>query len=219
MRAAVLIPWRSTECPHRLRALEYVTARYAHEHPQWPVVLGHCDAGPWIKAAAVDAALRQTSAEILIVADADVWTDGLAAAVEHVSTWAIPHRGVHRLTAAATSRYIAGEPWRDLSLDERAYLGVEGGGITVIRRELYTVCPLDPRFVGWGSEDDSWGVALRALYGSPWRGKAGLVHLWHPAQQRATRSWGSLEGRDLRKRYVRARGDEDAMRALVAEYA
>ncbi len=217
--AAVLIPWRSTDCPHRTRALAFVLSRYASTG--WPVVIGQPPPGPWVKALAVADALTQTQAEILILADADCWTDGLPAAVAAVqegAAWAIPHRGVHRLNEDATTRYMAGEPLDGLPLGERAYLGVEGGGIVVVRRDVYEDCPLDARFTGWGSEDESWGAfAMRCLHGPPWRGKAPLVHLFHPPQERATRSFGSMEGRDLRKRYVRAQHDPAAMRRLIQE--
>ncbi len=219
MSVAVLVPWRTTDCQHRIRALAWVLAQLA-QHP-WPVVLGRHDEGPWVKAAAVTDALSQTDASTLIVHDADVWTNGLAEAVEVVqagAAWAVPHRGVHRLTGDGTRHYMTGERLDGLPLAERAYLGVVGGGVVVIRREVYEDCPLDLRFAGWGSEDEAWGeFALRCLHGPPWRGKAPMVHLYHPPQERVCRSYGSEAGRTLRKRYARARNDPDAMRRLIEE--
>jgi hypothetical protein len=218
MSVCVLIPWRTSDCPYRTRALAWVLARHAENG--WPVVIGHHDDGPWVKALAVSDALAQTNAETLVVADADVWADGLTEAVERVQDgthWAVPHRGVHRLTERATGVLTAtGE--RDVTdLAERAYLGVEGGGALVIQRNVYEACPIDPRFAGWGSEDEAHSMALRALYGPPHRSKQPLVHLWHPPQERATRRRGSLESWDLRKRYARAKDNPDAMRALIEE--
>jgi hypothetical protein len=218
LSVAVLIPWRSTDCPHRSRALAFVLSRYATTG--WPVVIGRHDDGPWCKALAVDDALAQTQAEILILGDADCWTSGLPAAVQAVqdgAAWAIPHRAVHRLNEAATARYMAGSPLEGLPLGERAYLGVEGGGLAVVRRDAYEAAPLDQRFTGWGSEDDAAGLAWRCLHGPPWRGKAPLIHLYHPPQERATRTFGSMESRDLRKRYARARHDPAAMQRLIEE--
>lgn len=198
----------------------FVISRHAENG--WPIVLGHHTDGPWCKALAVRDALEQTDADVLVVADADVWTNGLPGAVQAVQdgqAWAVPHRGVHRLTEASTGLYVAGKPLGELELDESAYLGFEGGGITVIRRDVYEDCPIDSRFTGWGGEDDAWGFALRTLHGPPMRPTRHLplAHLWHPAQQRATRSFGSLEGRELRKRYARAQGDKLTMRRLVEE--
>ncbi len=221
MPPAVLIPWRSADCPHRTRAFAFVLSRYATTG--WPVVIGRHDDGPWCKALAVADALAQTQAEILILGDADCWTDGLPEAVARVETgaaWAVPHRSVHRLDEDATPRWMAGERLDDLPLTQRPYLGEAGGGILVIRRSVYEDCPLDQRFTGWGSEDESLAFALRCLHGAPWRpvGHAPLVHLYHPPPPRARRKFGSMEGRDLRKRYVRAAlcGPE-AVRALIEE--
>lgn len=207
---------------HRAQALMYVISRHAENG--WPIVLGHHTEGPWRKALAVRDALDQTDATTLVIADADVWTNGLPEAVTAVRegvAWAVPHRGVYRLTEASTALYAAGHDLEGLELAERPYLGFEGGGITIVRRDVYEDCPLDARFVGWGSEDDAWGFALRTLYGPACRptGHVPLVHLWHPPQQRDTRARGSMESWELRKRYARAQGNPDAMRALVREGA
>lgn len=184
------------------------------------MVVGRHDEGAWCKAAAVNDALAQTDATTLVIHDADVYTDGLPEAVQRVqdgTNWCVPHRGVHRLTEASTARYAAGEDLEGLPLSERAYLGVEGGGITVVRREVYERVPLDPRYRGWSGEDESWGWALRTLIAPPWRGKASLEHLWHPPQERMSRARGSLESQQLRKRYAHALRHESRMAALIEE--
>lgn len=219
MSVAVLIPWRPG-CAHRARALEHVEAGYLAAHPAWELVLGSTEGDGWCKAAAIADALCHTAAEVLVIADADVWCDDTAlavSAVEQGAAWAVPHRGVHRLTEASTLQYTAGGAWPHLELDERAYRGVEGGGITVMRRDVYDACPLDARFIGWGSEDESWGMALRTMFSAPWRGKVPLIHLWHPPQQRATRARGSMASWELRKRYARAQRNAAAMAALIEE--
>lgn len=221
MSTAVLIPYRAG-CEHRTRALMYVISRHAEN--RWPIVLGHHTDGPWCKALAVRDASEQTEADVLVIADADIWTDGLAAAVRAVregAAWAVPHRGVHRLTEAATALCVAGQGFAGLTLEERPYLGCEGGGVTVVRRDVYEDCPLDPRFTGWGGEDDAWGFALRALHGPPVRTTryCPLIHLWHPPQRRDTRARGSIASWELRKRYARAQNDPATMRALVREGA
>lgn len=217
MLATLVLPWRGG-CPHRARALEHLAERHASAGRQ--VVLGELPDGPWVKAAAVAAALQRTDAKVLVICDADVWTDGLDAAIAAVragAAWAVPHRGVHRLTGRSTDHYIAGAQLQGLELDERAYLGVAGGGIVVIARDVYDSSPLDPRFEGWGGEDESWGLALTALHGAPWRGRGALAHLWHPPQPRMTRASGSAGSRELRKRYARAAGNTAAMNVLIEE--
>lgn len=196
----VIIPYGG-DCPFRARALSSVTGRYP-----WPVTVARFD-GPWCKAAAVMPAVERSTADVVVVADADVWSDGTAGAVQAVrdgAAWAIPHWLVHRLGEN-------GEPC------EKPYEGVIGGGIVAAPRDTLLKIPLDPRFVGWGQEDESWGAALRTLTGEPWRGTADLYHYWHPPQPRLSRTRGSREGWNLRRRYLRARRAPDQMRQLIEE--
>lgn len=217
MSVDVVIPYRAG-CPHRARAL-----RWVFEHQPYPVLIGLAAGSEWVKADAVNPQIRASSADIIVVSDADVWTPGLKDAVEAVEAgapWAIPHGGVFRLTENATSRILAGEePREDLELAERAYRGVAGGGIVVARRETLLEVPLDPRFTGWGQEDIAWGNALTTIAGDPWRGKAPLYHLWHPPARRMTRRYGNEHGRDLGRRYAKALRDPAAMTRLLWEAA
>ena len=214
MDGSVVVPWRAG-CEHRLAALVWLRPRLP-----LPVVLGSVD-GDWCKAEAVAAGVRQVpDTDVLVVHDADVWCDGLDAAVDAVASgvaaWAVPHRRVCRLDEVSTAAVLAGGPLAG-TFAQRPYLGHAGGGIVVLRRDVWESCPLDPRFVGWGQEDDSWALALRCLHGEPWRGTDDLWHLWHPPQPRASRVRGSDESWSLHRRYVRARRDRELMVALVGE--
>jgi hypothetical protein len=187
-------------------------------HPEWEIHVSQID-GEWRKGVAVAAGVDACSTDIVVVADADVWCDGLddaVAAVETGATWAVPHRLVHRLDRDATASLVAtGAP--DTGRTERSYVGHAGGGLTVMRRATYRRVPIDPRFVGWGQEDDAHALALRTLTGLPWRGRTDLIHLWHPPQPRQTRSVGSPESQRLLRRYKTATRSHQAMYALVAE--
>jgi hypothetical protein len=211
----ILVPWKPG-CAHRERALTWLQRRLT-----WPVTIAEAPAGPWCKAAAVNPAASASRADVLVVHDADVWTPGLGAAVAAVEAgagWAVPHTGLFRLTQESTAAVLAGEePNRHMSLDERAYRGLIGGGIIIAPRETLLAVPIDPRFTGWGQEDDSWGMALTTLAGALWRGAEPLYHLWHPPQPRDTRRYGNQAGRDLRRRYARAMHDPAAMTSLIRE--
>jgi hypothetical protein len=214
----VVVPWRPG-CPARERAWAWVSTQYALRHPDWRVVEAIAPGGPWCKATAATPAIEAADG-IIIVADADAWCDELAEAVHAVESgltrWAIPHFLVRRLTADATYSLIAGNGTTTETC-ERPYRGLMGGGFTIARRDTLIDAPLDPRFVGWGQEDASWAIALSALHGRPWRGDADLIHLWHPPQPRMTRKHGSREGQLLHRRYLAARRDPAAMRALIEE--
>lgn len=216
MAVAVVVPWRPGD-EHREAAWQWVKNRYATQHPTWEVVEGMHLGGPWCKAEAVADGLRRTTAGTLIIADADVWADNLTETISHVQpgSWAIPHGLVHRLDQPSTTAVLSGGPLGG-TLAERPYKGHPGGGIVCLHRSDYQTTPLDPRFRGWGSEDDSWAIALTVLLGKPWRGTATLWHLWHPPQERISRVTGSAESAHLFARYRRARTPK-AMTALLEE--
>src|SRR5207253_1623354 len=139
---AVVVPWRGG-CPHRETAWTWIRARYAATHPDWPVLVGTAPAGDWCKARAVADAVAQTAAEVLVVADADVWTDNLTSAVDKLTAgaaWVVPHRPVYRLDEGRTAAVLAGAPLdpADASgLDQAPYPGQSGGGIVVLRRSTW----------------------------------------------------------------------------------
>lgn len=211
----MIVPFAG-DCQHRRAAWQHLKRLY-----RWPVIEATPPAAsPWVKALAVMPAIAASSAEVVVVADADCWSDGLGAAVTAVECgwpWAIPHDHVHRLSEAATTRVLGGQRWEGQELAEQPYRGVPGGGFVVAPRETLLRVPLDPRFEGWGQEDASWAIALGWLCGPGWRGSAPLVHLWHPPQRRQQRKLGSMAGWRLQRRYARARRSRAELSELVAE--
>lgn len=129
----------------------------------------------------------------------------------------MPHGFVHRLDPEGTEAVLAGERWEGQPLARAPYFGRFGGGVVVLPRQTALDVPMDPRFIGWGQEDEAWAIALTQMVGPCARGNATLVHLWHPPQKRATEKKGSAEGRALWWRYSRARGKPDTMRRLIGE--
>lgn len=218
---SVLIPYRP-DAGHRGQALEWVLRQWADRHPDWQVVVGQHTEGPWCKAIAVADALTHADCDLLVLADADVWCDRVDQAVDAVhrgAPWAIPHGRVHRLDASATGLVLAGTHPAAINgrLARAPYRGVEGGGMTVLPRATYEQVPFDPRFKGWGQEDESHGLALTTLAGRPWRGTAHLWHLWHEPQVRLNQHVGNAAGHALHVRYQYASRDRATMRALVNE--
>lgn len=219
-RVTVVVP-RTAGDPARDAAWEFVRARYEERHPEWEIVEALGDSRQWSKGAALAPALEHLDGLVLI-ADADVWCNELEKAVEAVElgrAWAVPHWRVRRLTAEATAAVIDGAVVLERAgpLEERPYVGCPAGGLVVMPAETARAIPLDPRFVGWGGEDRSWGWALRCLLGGSWRGKVPLWHLWHAPQARETRNRGNAANEALRRRYDLARADREAMRRLLEE--
>ncbi len=211
---SVLVP-RAGEDPHRARAWQWLKPRYEG----FEVVEGWGDESRWVKADAVADALSRASGDVLVIADADVYSEFLPVAIEAVVSgkheWATPHRHVRRLTEQGTAQFMAGA--REEAEVEEAHHAVLGGGIVVLRRETYERVPLDPRFISWGGEDHAWCAALMTLAGKPLVVRQPLWHLWHPPQQRMNRKVGNEANDELRGRYIGARSFGKRMRELIEE--
>jgi len=214
VEADIIIPWQDG-CPYRLLALDWVIE--AHEALGRTVILGelHPDA-VWCKAEAVAVGLKHSTSDVIVISDADVWTFHLEATLDALEQWpwSMPFRDVHRLSPEATSVALR---TGDMSgkLQQRAYLGVPGGGMMALPRDTYERIPLDHRFKGWGQEDEAWGAALAAVEGKGHRGAEPLYHLWHPPQPRQNRAVGSDESRHLRNLYLKARRFPEEMESLL----
>lgn len=214
VRFDVIIPWRAG-CPYRQLNLDWLISGL--ESFGYRVILGELEPDqPWSKARAVQAGLAQSTAEHIVISDGDVWSGFVEQAVDMLAEfpYAVPFREVKRLTPEATGVALTTGNLHG-KLQQQAYNGVEGGGLLAISRENYERVPLDPRFVGWGQEDESWGMALLALLGKGWRGTEPLYHLWHPPQPRQNRATGSEASRNLRNQYLRARRDVAMMQGIV----
>jgi hypothetical protein len=208
--------------------------QWAAHHPDIPqATTGDTpDGGPWRKGRHVARLVEQAPDGVLVVSDVDVWTTPAAiraavAAVQDGAAWAVPHGYVYRLTEQATATLLAAGTPPDLDrpdlidaydYEEIPQPGHLGGGIVVLPRQTALTVPMDPRFEGWGQEDDAWALALTTLAGRPWRGRAPLLHLYHPPQPRDTRRHGNRLGLALYRRYQAATGGTPVpMRNLIGE--
>ena len=219
---SVVIPWRDG-CPHRRHALTLVYSWWASQYPAWPVAVSpDTGTGLWRKAVAVHRAVQHVpDTDVLVVADADVipyQVGDAAAAVAAGAPWACPFHTVRRLTRFATAA-LDRPPTASTAAGlatQTVYRGFPGGGCVVLPAATWRQIPLDPRFAGWGHEDLSWALALSALAGAPWRGRAQAVHLWHPPAPRQSRAVGSPASHALWTRY-RTAVTRPMMAALVGE--
>lgn len=223
----LVTPYRFT-ARGRNTAAGFMEAWYGEQH-NLRTFYGDCE-GEWSKGAALDAALQNANplATGLIIADADVLVAPAALAracaeVEHGAPWAMPHSMVHRLSRASTMRIYAGRvvmppEQGGIALERPPHHAPVGGGIVVVPRAHYElVRGIDPRFIGWGGEDISFGRALDTLCGPGFRGDAPMWHLWHEPDPTRLRGGRALRGNEeLAAQYLAAWGDPDAMRAVLA---
>lgn len=237
---SVLLPYKKDSL-ERETIFDFVLRWWHQNHPTWETVIGEqpteldgiSSLRPWCKAEAYRDALRAASGEILVLTDADVVFNAIAGAVALTRSaapvhWCRGHDMVYRLNVAGSRQVMSGAgDWNVIAAspplwEQWPYAQKAVGAGTVIEREVYERIPHDPRFLGWGSEDTAWGLALQTLAGpGPVVANAKCLHLWHPPQLKELRG-GSVESQALLARYREAFHAVDAheqMEKLVAEAA
>lgn len=218
----VLIPFESHD-PARLRAHTYVREWWLKQREVLPLTaVTTCTAAPWTKGAAVLSAAIKSQAEVLIMADADCVPESgyIGAAIRAITSnsWVVPHTEVIRLDELGTLAVFERGTRPDLASVSYTHRGMAAGGCLVIRRSTMLSVPIDPRFSGWGNEDESWAMALATLAGRQCRLQGKLYHLWHPRAPRLDPYRGSEANAALRDRYKAAKNNPLKMRALLDEF-
>lgn len=215
-RVSVLVPYRVGGGVERERNWAFVRTLYERKHPAWEVVTAPGPDGEFSRAGAICEAALRASGEVFVVADSDVWSEGLKPAVDAVAKgahWATPATRVVRMGPLAAENATQGTPFSDEGGVTESK--VPCGGAVVLSRKAFCRVPPDTRFVGWGAEDSAWALALNALFGEPIQIATRLWHLWHPAAPDAGKP--SATTLTLLERYHKARRDAQAMESLVRE--
>ena len=220
MSVEVIIGHGRDDSPERVAVRQWIITRWHTVHGL-PVTLAECPDDVWSKGATVNPAIAASTADIVIVADADSFVpdENLTAAIATTTTggWAMPYGEVKRLDRPSTAALLANKPGRP-RLERGPYPALPGGGIVIAHRDAWaTVRGLDPRFQGWGGEDHALGLAMRILVGDVHRQRCALTHLWHPPAPANRRPAPAT--RHLDARYRAARRDPDAMRTLIGEWS
>jgi len=206
VKLAVCVPHRPS---HPDRVANFARVREAWDLVEIPVYTGDCE-GDWKRAYAVNAAVAQAGdADVLLISDSDIL-------LEHPVTqtlWACEVAMEHQAYVVAFTTLI--------------YLDAEGkqfweqsriwGGVFAIPRSLYDeVGGFDERFRGYGAEDKGFLVCASTLGGTKQRLPGRAFHLNHPEDPLRT-SEETKAGNLLAERYADYDGNEEAIRAMLAE--
>lgn len=188
---AVIVPRDHYPTPERERNWQRVKRHYELNHPTFQIIEGFCPSIKWVKGAAIADGMSRCSAEVVVIADADVMVDPVAL-VESVCwvgsgfPWSMPHRRVFRANTSVTDALCRTDEFQvphESGLDRSVYEGAPGGGIVVLRHVMYdAIGGMPMAFQGWGSEDKCLALICDKLIGPCERGDADLVHLWHQPQ-------------------------------------
>lgn len=226
LRVAVLVP-RRAGIADRDRLWSFARQWWAHDHPDWSIVEGHHNAGPFNRSAAINTAARDAGDwDVAVIIDSDVLCDAGAvrAAVDmaHASNRMVLayHERVH-LTPRGTDKVLSGHRgnWKATGMVAKVLTDACSSCVVVSRRLFDDVGGFDERFVGWGWEDVAFRVAAETISGGPMVQMASTIyHLHHQTSHENNAREHTFNANKARgERYRAAHWNVDAVRALINE--
>lgn len=227
-RTVILAPRRS-DGGHRDRLWEFCRKRWQTDFPDWPIVEGHHDEGPFNRSAAINRASRDAGAwDVAVVIDCDVLAHSPAVryGVEVASTLGcivVSHDERVMLNKSGTEKVLGGftGSWRSTNMVERVWQDSVSCAVIVPRSVWDAVGGFDELFVGWGFEDTAFRIAAETLTGKQLiKLSSELFHLWHPESSETRRSSPTYRANAIRvQRYRDARWRPDDLAVLLTEAA
>ncbi len=174
---------------------------------------------------AINAAARSSTADVLVICDADTlpvghFEDAVARVESMEWAWSLP-LWYMKAGETVTAEILAGADPAATRDEECDWVGdgVSWAGVQIVRRiSFLAVGGWDERFVGWGSDDACFGLAMDTIVGEHTRFDGTALHLWHPqgpADSYLHPAWGDQYR--LTERYKAAAGDLTAMAAILSE--
>jgi hypothetical protein len=220
-RVVVLVP-RRAGVPDRDELWKFTEAWWAHMAPDWPIVVGDHDEGPFNRARALNrAAAAAGEWDVAVILDADMLVGveqvekAIAVALETGGP-ALAYTENVRLTPGASKRIMAGwrGDWRSRGCVAHVYTDMCSAIVVVTRKLWDDVRGFDEGFVGWGYEDNAFMAAAETMSGLKVARVPGPAwHLHHRAQRRTPALMHSNRARLTN--YGNAHMRPDAMRAVI----
>jgi hypothetical protein len=224
---SVIMPYRD-EGGHFKRIAKWTEARWRALYPEWEIIVADCPANEdFRRGKARNIGAARATGRVLIFADIDcvperAWANFGADAVQTVQICK-PYRNRWRLTAKESEAIMATAPDDDLlcatevPLERRDNVIPWGGFLMAIRRDAFDLCGgYDPRIIGYGYEDDCFGIAAQTLLTTRKQGFYSALHLWHPLCGQVNGS--GLPNRKIFEQYQAAEGRPEQMLEVIKQW-
>jgi predicted glycosyltransferase involved in capsule biosynthesis len=180
---SVLIPYKPDN-GQRDELFKFVKKFYSHLLPQVELCIGSSSNKLFSRSQAINAAAKQATRNIFIIADSDIIFDPniLIQAIGHLKeyAWVVPYTKVIDLNRYVTDNLLKSEVIWPIIVEGEPRNWIDTGGINVIpRKNFEKVRGFDERFIGWGREDVAFTIAMNTICGQYYRMPTSIYHLWH----------------------------------------
>jgi hypothetical protein len=225
---AVVVPWRPGD-PHRERAKAYVEGHIMAtlDAAGWDAELIEVDdpGERFNRGRALHVGTEAVDARLYAFCDCDLWVPAWAIlsalAMAEDGRVVVPFDRLIALGETATERVYRGAAPDGLWDAEDVAMRWDrpsSGGMNVLLADTYrTAGGFDPRLSGWGFEDACFHAAHDTLVGPLRRVHQRAVHLFHPPDPTRHDPATYKANLELTRRYEKAAGCPDMMRALIGE--
>ncbi|HVM07201.1 MAG TPA: glycosyltransferase [Acidimicrobiales bacterium] len=225
-RTVVLVP-RRAGLADRDRLWEFARSWWANDFPDWAIVEGHHEIGPFNRSKALNDAARSAGDwDVAVLIDADVLAhrDTVRTAVDVAAATnrmvLAYHERIH-LSQRGTERVLAGFDgnWKQSGMVHRVFLDSCSSAVVVSRKLWDDVGGFDEKFSGWGWEDVAFRIACETISGHPMvQLAAPLFHLHHRVSSENNTREATYQANKARgDRYRAAHWDVGAVRQLIDE--
>jgi hypothetical protein len=223
---SIIIPFQTDNGP-RDEVFRWVVKFYEKEMPEAEVCIGYTDGDEINKSKAINLAVKNSTRDILIIADADVVYDKeiILESIQQLrdTAWVVPFTEIYNIPKEKTELILCSNPeWPiDVSSEECLkenwlYDGFIGKLRVIPRKHFEAAGGFDERFIGLGGGDEAFTFAVNTLCGQYLTLKRRIFHLWHPAASIASHSnWNFNQ--QLYEKYKKSNGNKEEMLTIINE--
>lgn len=220
MEVEVLVPFRPDRRDRletRLKAWKYIRNWWRENFPEFKVTPCDDRVNPFSRGCSLNLGASRSNADVLIMANSDVFTDpcqiaeAVRVAYENprivfafdeymlLDEWHTNALYAGEIDAAGVNEKATSAPWLCIS------------ALFAIRRDVFHTVRFDARFRGWGWEDNAFLDAMDTLHGMSLRVRGRVFHLYHERDHNRPEY-----NKTLYRPYQLARGNVERMRSILA---
>ncbi len=210
---------------YRKEIFDWQTKRYERLFPDAEIVIGEDDTGNehFCKARAINNAVRDSQYDGLFIVDIDLAIEksAIQKGLRLVKNYCyiIPYGQWWKLSKEHSREILNNEVKFYTSPDGRLcdVHPRRGTGIHILtKKNFYAAGGYDERFIGWGGEDNAFGIAVRtASKQEPLILKEySAYHLWHPSQP--MKKGMNQKNIDLWRQYQKVDGKPEQLKQLIS---